>query len=144
MKHKMLVPIGILLFVVGSRVAVAQEEKDTVDSLKITILSTMLTDATGIGEWGFAALVEADGHRILFDTGRLPDTVLENAKALGVELADVEDVILSHNHFDHTGGPVNLRRSSRRRARLPFPEYMWAEGFSGNDRSARDGSACPP
>ena len=46
-----------------------------VHSLKIRILSTMLAD-TGIGEWGFSALVEADGHRILFDTGFKPDTVL--------------------------------------------------------------------
>ncbi len=95
----------------GEEVApLSQEERAVVDSLKITILSTMLTDTIGIGEWGFAALVEADGHRILFDTGRLPDTVLENAKALGVELADIQDVILSHNHADHTGGLVTLRR----------------------------------
>jgi hypothetical protein len=44
------------------------------------------TADSGIGEWGFAALVEADGHRILFDTGARPDTVLRNARALGVEL----------------------------------------------------------
>jgi 7,8-dihydropterin-6-yl-methyl-4-(beta-D-ribofuranosyl)aminobenzene 5'-phosphate synthase len=87
-----------------------KEERAVVDSLKITILSTMLTDTTGIGEWGFAALVEADGRRILFDTGRLPDTVLQNAKALEVELADIQEVILSHNHADHTGGLVTLRR----------------------------------
>jgi 7,8-dihydropterin-6-yl-methyl-4-(beta-D-ribofuranosyl)aminobenzene 5'-phosphate synthase len=46
-----------------------------VRSLKITILSTMLADE-GIGEWGFAALVEADGKKILFDTGARPNTVL--------------------------------------------------------------------
>jgi 7,8-dihydropterin-6-yl-methyl-4-(beta-D-ribofuranosyl)aminobenzene 5'-phosphate synthase len=85
-----------------------------VKSLKITILSTMLTDTAGIGEWGFAALVEADGHRILFDTGRLPETVLQNAKALGISLSDIEDVVLSHNHADHTGGLVTLRRELSR------------------------------
>jgi 7,8-dihydropterin-6-yl-methyl-4-(beta-D-ribofuranosyl)aminobenzene 5'-phosphate synthase len=81
-----------------------------VESLKITVLSTMLTDTAGIGEWGFAALVEADGHRILFDTGRFPETVLHNAKALGILLSDIQDVVLSHNHADHTGGLVTLRR----------------------------------
>ena len=80
-----------------------------VTSLEITILSTMLTDR-GIGEWGFAALVEADGHRILFDTGSRPETVLQNARELGVDLSDVEEVVLSHNHGDHTGGLVALRR----------------------------------
>ena len=57
-------------------------------NLKITILSTMLSD-DGIGEWGFAALVEADGHRILVDTGAKPDTVLLNARQLNLDLSDV-------------------------------------------------------
>jgi len=81
-----------------------------VDSLKITILSTMLAEQDGIGEWGFAALVEADGNRILYDTGARPRTVLENARDLKIDLSGVRDVILSHNHADHTGGLVTLRR----------------------------------
>jgi 7,8-dihydropterin-6-yl-methyl-4-(beta-D-ribofuranosyl)aminobenzene 5'-phosphate synthase len=89
-------------------VATAQETH-RVGDVRVVILSTMLADP-GIGEWGFSALVEADGHRILFDTGRFPDTVLRNAKALGVDLGDVEDVILTHNHGDHTGGLVALRK----------------------------------
>ena len=44
----------------------------------------------GIGEWGFSALVEVDGHQILFDTGRYPDTVARNAKALKVGLGGVK------------------------------------------------------
>jgi 7,8-dihydropterin-6-yl-methyl-4-(beta-D-ribofuranosyl)aminobenzene 5'-phosphate synthase len=78
-------------------------------SLKVTILSTMLADE-GIGEWGFAALVEADGKKILFDTGARPNTVLENARELKVDLRDVQDVILSHFHGDHTTGLMTLRR----------------------------------
>ena len=65
-------------------------------SLKVTILSTMLVGTEdGIGEWGFAALVEADGKKILFDTGARPNTVLENAKELKVDLSDVRDVVTS-------------------------------------------------
>jgi 7,8-dihydropterin-6-yl-methyl-4-(beta-D-ribofuranosyl)aminobenzene 5'-phosphate synthase len=78
-------------------------------SLKVTILSTMLADE-GIGEWGFAALVEADGKKILFDTGARPNTVLENAKELKIDLTGVQDVILSHFHDDHTTGLMTLRR----------------------------------
>src|ERR1700687_1639765 len=66
-----------------------------VKSLHITILSTMLADE-GIGEWGFAALVEADGRRILYDTGNRPETVLKNARELGIDLSTVTDVVLSH------------------------------------------------
>ena len=80
-----------------------------VSKLEIKILSTMLADE-GFGEWGFAALVEADGRRILFDTGANEDTVQRNLNALGLGLADVEIVILSHNHADHTTGLLPLRR----------------------------------
>jgi 7,8-dihydropterin-6-yl-methyl-4-(beta-D-ribofuranosyl)aminobenzene 5'-phosphate synthase len=49
--------------------------------LKVTLLSTMLVGSTtGLGEWGFSALIEADGHRVLLDTGAHPDTVLQNAR----------------------------------------------------------------
>lgn len=80
-----------------------------VHAVKVTILSTMLAEQ-GIGEWGFAALVEVDGRKILYDTGARPRTVLDNARELHVELGDVEDVILSHFHDDHTTGLPTLRR----------------------------------
>ncbi|MFN0180027.1 MAG: MBL fold metallo-hydrolase [Gemmatimonadales bacterium] len=81
-------------------------------AVKVTVLSTMLAGdpAGGIGEWGYAALVEVDGYRILFDTGARPETVLRNAAGLGIDLSAVTDVILSHNHDDHTGGLLTLRR----------------------------------
>lgn len=97
--------LALFILVTGHPVA-AQEVKD----LKITILSTMLTDGDGIGEWGYAALVESGGRRILFDTGARPGTVLANAKELGIDLSNVEDVVVSHNHGDHSGGLVTLRR----------------------------------
>jgi 7,8-dihydropterin-6-yl-methyl-4-(beta-D-ribofuranosyl)aminobenzene 5'-phosphate synthase len=86
-----------------------------VHTLRVTILSTMLADNRGIGEWGFAALVEADGHRLLFDTGARPETVLRNAEELGINLSDVTQVVLSHHHRDHTGGLLALRRELARK-----------------------------
>jgi 7,8-dihydropterin-6-yl-methyl-4-(beta-D-ribofuranosyl)aminobenzene 5'-phosphate synthase len=85
-----------------------------VRALKIAILSTMLADE-GIGEWGFAAIVDVDGQRILFDTGARPNTVLENARELKVDLAQVPQVVLSHNHSDHTGGLLTLRKDAQAR-----------------------------
>jgi 7,8-dihydropterin-6-yl-methyl-4-(beta-D-ribofuranosyl)aminobenzene 5'-phosphate synthase len=82
-----------------------------VGSLRIQVLSTMLTSNSGIGEWGFSAVVDVDGRRILFDTGDRPDTVLNNAKELGVDPTGITDVVLSHNHHDHTGGLMTLRRA---------------------------------
>ena len=83
----------------------------TVQSLRVKVLSTMLTGGTvGMGEWGFAALIEVDGQQILFDTGARPETVLKNVREMGLDLANVKDVILSHNHSDHTMGLLTLRR----------------------------------
>lgn len=65
----------------------------------------------GIGEWGFAALVEVDGRRVLFDTGHRPTTVRDNARELGIDLTTITDVVLSHNHSDHVGGLLTLRRA---------------------------------
>lgn len=98
----------VLIYVLLSAPVSADEEPYRVKDLKITILSTMMTQI-GVGEWGFSSLIEADGHRILFDTGLRPDTVLANARSMSVDLSDVEEVVLSHNHGDHTGGLVRLR-----------------------------------
>ena len=87
-----------------------------VHALKITILSTMLADGAELGEWGFSALVEADGHRILFDTGAHTDVVLKNAQTLGIDLATVPEVVLSHSHWDHVGGFQTLRQSVQGKA----------------------------
>ena len=74
----------------------------------------MLADE-GFGEWGFAALVEVDGRRILFDTGAHEDTVQRNLRELKLDLSDVELVILSHNHADHTTGSDDAAHASSRR-----------------------------
>jgi len=101
--------IALLVLAMAARGRTAAGAPHRVKSLKITVLSTMLADR-GIGEWGFSALVEVDGKKILFDTGRRPRTVLDNARDLKVNLAGVTDVVLSHNHDDHTGGLLTLRR----------------------------------
>src|SRR4029077_21136965 len=82
-----------------------------IPSLKITVLSTMLVgEPTAFGEWGFSALIEADGHRILLDTGAHPDTVAINARNLKVDLSGIREVVLTHNHGDHVAGLLTLRR----------------------------------
>ena len=78
--------------------------------LKITILSTMVTDLKGVGEWGFSALVETDSSRILFDVGGRPNTVRDNAAELKANLSGVRQVVLSHNHYDHTTGLPAIRQ----------------------------------
>lgn len=107
--------------------ALAQAPSRKVKSLRIRILSTMLAE-TGIGEWGFAAMVEADGHRILFDAGTRPNTVLENAKALQVDLG-VDEMMLSHFHGDHNGGLLTLRREVSRQRPSALGRCYVGEGI---------------
>jgi 7,8-dihydropterin-6-yl-methyl-4-(beta-D-ribofuranosyl)aminobenzene 5'-phosphate synthase len=107
-------------------------------ALKVTLLSTMLADE-GIGEWGFSALVEADGHKILFDTGARPRTVFENARELNIDLSDVQDVVLSHFHDDHTTGLLTLRREFAKTNAAAFSRVHIAPGIflerRGNDHN---------
>ncbi len=70
---------------------------------------TILYDAFGARgdlqrDWGFAALVETGGKRILFDTGNNADTFARNAAVLGVDLRTIDLVVISHRHGDHTAG----------------------------------------
>jgi 7,8-dihydropterin-6-yl-methyl-4-(beta-D-ribofuranosyl)aminobenzene 5'-phosphate synthase len=70
---------------------------------------------TSIGlmaEHGFSALVTVRRGGIttsvLFDTGLSPDAMVTNADRLGVDLAGVQALVLSHGHFDHAGGLAGL------------------------------------
>jgi 7,8-dihydropterin-6-yl-methyl-4-(beta-D-ribofuranosyl)aminobenzene 5'-phosphate synthase len=72
---------------------------------KITILYDAFgSDAAMKKDWGFSALVEVAGKRILFDTGNDRDIFAANVKAKGVDLTNLDFVVLSHRHSDHMAG----------------------------------------
>lgn len=55
--------------------------------------------------WGFSTLVEVEnGPKILFDTGGNGKILLSNMEKLGIDPASIDEVFISHSHFDHTGG----------------------------------------
>src|SRR4030043_1807559 len=56
-------------------------------------------------DWGFSCLIEGTEKTILFDTGTQPQTLMHNVEVLGVDLKKVDQVVISHDHGDHTGGP---------------------------------------
>lgn len=72
---------------------------------RITILYDAFSDSKDVAmDWGFSALVEHDGKRILFDTGNNPAIFEHNVKALGVDLTHLDFVVISHRHADHSTG----------------------------------------
>src|SRR5260221_13643754 len=97
-----LIAAGILSLVsiAGPVTAAAPEFKS-----QITILYDAFgTDPSMTKDWGFSALVEVAGKRILFDTGNDADIFAANVKAKGVDLKTLDFVVLSHRHSDHMTG----------------------------------------
>ncbi len=71
-------------------------------SITILVENTVLQPEL-LAEHGFAALVNVNGRKILFDTGA-GHTLISSAGVLGIDLTNVSAVVLSHGHYDHTGG----------------------------------------
>ena len=69
----------------------------------------LMEDTKGVNgciyEHGLSFYVETKKHKILVDTGA-SDAILENAKVLGIDLTQVDTVVISHGHYDHTGGLI--------------------------------------
>ncbi len=101
-------PIAVLLFAAAlSGVAVVAPTRMVAaePNSQITILYDAFgTDAAMKKDWGFSALVEIAGKRILFDTGNDADIFAANVKAKSVDLASIDFVVLSHRHSDHMAG----------------------------------------
>ena len=81
-------------------------------------------------EFGLSLLIEANGRRVLFDSGQT-GLLVQNADALQVDLATVDTAVLSHGHFDHANGfPAFFERNSD--APLYVHEGYNAECFKGD------------
>jgi 7,8-dihydropterin-6-yl-methyl-4-(beta-D-ribofuranosyl)aminobenzene 5'-phosphate synthase len=92
---------------------------------QVTILYDAFGGLAGLQrDWGFAALVEYQGKRILFDTGNNAATFEHNVRALGLDLRRLDFVVVSHRHGDHTSGLNYLLRVNPR-VRI----YVPREGF---------------
>ena len=67
------------------------------------LADNLVGDTRVLGEWGLAMLVETGQRRVLFDTGG-GRVLAENARALHVDLSNMDAIVISHGHDDHTGG----------------------------------------
>jgi 7,8-dihydropterin-6-yl-methyl-4-(beta-D-ribofuranosyl)aminobenzene 5'-phosphate synthase len=109
--------------------------------MKLTILVDNYVDSQKLkAEHGLAILIEVDGEKILFDCGQ-SDLVLSNAKVLGIDLNGITKIVLSHSHYDHTGGLMPLLKYLNREIDIyahplifdgKFGQYKDFNGFSTN------------
>ena len=60
-------------------------------------------------DWGFACVIHTEEDTVLFDTGAKGDILLDNMRILGLDPGDIDTIVLSHEHWDHTGGLDALR-----------------------------------
>jgi 7,8-dihydropterin-6-yl-methyl-4-(beta-D-ribofuranosyl)aminobenzene 5'-phosphate synthase len=80
--------------------------KSPLDSgLSITVIYDNYPYKKGLKtHWGFSCLIKGTEKTILFDTGRNGNILLENMKKLDINLEEIDVVVISHDHGDHTGG----------------------------------------
>src|SRR5262252_2156082 len=76
---------------------------------QVTILYDAFgTTSTMTKDWGFSALIEYGGKRILFDTGNNAEIFAHNVAAKDIDLTKLDFAVVSHRHGDHTSGLNHL------------------------------------
>ena len=95
----------------------------------MTIRITTLSENTAgigefLGEWGLSILVETKETIVLLDAGQRY-SISHNADTLGIDLGKIEKVVLSHGHFDHTGGLRELLRRMRKTVEIIAHPDIW-------------------
>ena len=88
-----------------------------INDLRITTLAENLVMTKCLGQWGLSFLLElidarGDRRKIVFDTGIHKESLLYNIKQLKVDLSDVECVVISHGHSDHTAATVEVTKAA--------------------------------
>ena len=92
--------------------------------MKITIIYDNKVWQKGLqADWGFACLVEAYDKRILFDTGASGSILLDNMKELAIDPGTIGEIIISHDHWDHTGGLADFLKIHPAKVYVP-PSYQ--------------------
>ena len=101
---------------------------------KMSVRITTLSENTShigdfLAEWGLSILVETDNIKVLFDTGKEYSCVY-NADTLGIELGSIDKIVLSHGHFDHTGGLRGVLRRMKKDMEIVAHPDIWQIKYS--------------
>ncbi|MCG8568546.1 MAG: MBL fold metallo-hydrolase [Spirochaetes bacterium] len=93
-------------------------------NLKITILVENYSYIFPFAEWGFCAFIELNGKKYLFDTGLTGTCAIKNAQANQIDLKNIDKIILSHGHNDHTGGLEEILKFVNKKEILAHPDVF--------------------
>ncbi len=97
--------VALVLVTCTAKLFAAPQPNATSGTPQITVLYDAFGKTPSLRkDWGYSALIEYAGKRILFDTGNNPDILQQNAKAISADLSKLDFVVMSHRHGDHMGG----------------------------------------
>jgi 7,8-dihydropterin-6-yl-methyl-4-(beta-D-ribofuranosyl)aminobenzene 5'-phosphate synthase len=115
----------LIFLITTSVVLLLPRVADAQDQNRVTILYDAFGKPSSLQkDWGFAALVEYGGKRILFDTGNNARIFEHNVKALGVDLRNIDFVVISHRHADHTSG-ITYLLTVNPKVQIYVPDEPW-------------------
>ncbi|GLI55354.1 MBL fold hydrolase [Propionigenium maris DSM 9537] len=102
----------------------------------VTLIENLVYKGGLKGEHGLSFLIKTREHKILFDAGQ-SRALLDNARALGEDLKDVDFIILSHSHYDHTGGLEKVLEINKN-ARIIMKRSILEEKYSNSSGSMKE------
>lgn len=103
--------------------------------MHIHILTDNRTARRGfLAEHGLSLLIQHQGRTILMDTGQ-SDVYVRNAFQMGLSLSEADAIVLSHGHYDHTGGLPAYPKAAK-----PIPVYLQAGGLFAKHALIPDGN----
>ena len=108
--------------------------------MKIVTLVENLVYQQGLGsEHGLSVYIETENRKILFDTGQ-SGLFLQNAQTLGIAMEDINALVLSHGHYDHTGGlypflKKNTKAKVYAKKDIFIPKYHGHNHFIGTPKN---------
>jgi len=110
--------------------------RSNIVEIRITTLSENTANYGFLAEWGLSILIEADGARILVDTG-LSFSAIYNAQLMGVDLSSIDRIVLSHGHADHTGGLRDVLKIKGEVEVIAHPD-IWIPKYVRRNRELRE------
>jgi 7,8-dihydropterin-6-yl-methyl-4-(beta-D-ribofuranosyl)aminobenzene 5'-phosphate synthase len=97
--------------------------------INITTLAENTAELGYLAEWGLSMFIEADGARVLFDTG-MGVAAVHNAQLFDIDLATIDKIVLSHGHRDHTGGLREVLMRIKKEVEVIAHPDIWASKYT--------------